>query len=148
MKKFQYRLAKLENIKGLEVDGLRLELAEAQAVLSKFEQELINYRESLDNTYTELIGLRMTKTDPLFLLCLESYAGIVREQITKSTQMIATQRQELAGRRDKLVEKHKEKKILEKYRERQAAKHSQTVERLAQNELDEVAQNAHQQRSN
>lgn len=144
MKKFKFRLEKLENIKGLEVDGLRQELAEAQAQLRKFEHDLIDFRESLDNTYTELIGLRMTQTDPLFLLCLESYAGIVREQISKSTQLIATQRQELAQRRDKLVEKHKEKRILEKNRERQQQKHSQTVERLTQNELDEVAQNAHQ----
>ncbi len=147
MKKFKFRLEKLENIKGLEVDGLRQELAEAQAKLRALEQELINFRDSLDNTYTELMGLRSTQTDPIFLLSLESYAGILRDQITKSMQLIATGRQELAERRDKLIEKHKEKKVLEKYRERQERKHSLTVDRLSQSELDEAAQNVHQRNS-
>ena len=147
MKKFKYRLEKLENIKGLEVDGLRQELAEAQAQLRKLEQELINFRASLDDTYTELMGLRITQTDPLFLLSLESYASILRDQITKSMQLIATGRQELSERRDKLVKKHKEKKVLEKYRERQELKHSQTNDRLNQSELDEAAQNVHQRNS-
>jgi len=144
MRKFQFRLQSLENIKGMELDILRQELATAQAELRRAEEELINAREALNATYNELAELRAHQTEPMILLSLESYAGAMRDQVKACAQRVVQQSDGLRELRDHLSEKHKEKKVLEKHRERQFTKYSQHIERELQKELDEAAKNANQ----
>jgi len=143
MRKFKYRLQGLEDIKGMELDALRQAYAAAQRELRRSEQELLNLRAALDYTYSELMELRIAQADPLILLSLESYAAALREQIRAVSQRIADQRASLQEARDKLAQKRKEKKVLEKYRERKLADYRQYVERETQKELDETAASIH-----
>jgi len=143
MRKFKYRLQGLEDIKGMELDALRQAYAAAQRELRRCEQELLNLRAALDYTYSELMELRIAQADPLILLSLESYAAALREQIRAVSQRIADQRASLQEARDKLAQKRKEKKVLEKYRERKLADYRQYVERETQKELDETAASIH-----
>lgn len=144
MRKFKYRLEGLENIKGMELDALRQALATAQEKLRRSEEELINLRAALDNTYNELGELRIAQADPLILISLESYTGVLREQIRAVAQRISDQRNALREAQQHLAEKRKEKKVLEKYRERKLAEYNQYAEKELQKELDETAGNIHQ----
>lgn len=141
MRKFKYRLQGLENIKGMELDALRQAFASAREELRRSEQELLSLRAALDNTYSELMELRIAQTDPLILLSLESYAATLREQIRAVAQRIADQRAALQEARENLALKRKEKKVLEKYRERKLTEYWRYVEREMQKELDETAAN-------
>jgi len=143
MKKFKFRLEALENIKGMELDALRQAFAAAQAELWKTEGELIVARDTLDATYNELAELRIAQAEPLILLSLESYTGVLREQIRGLRQRITEQRQQLKEAQERVAEKHKEKKVLEKYRERKFIEYNANLEREIQQELDEIAQNMH-----
>jgi flagellar protein FliJ len=145
MRKFQFRLQGLENIKGMELDSLRQEYAQQQAELRRREQELLSARDSLNSTYVEFIKHKLNHTDPVMMLSLESYTLVLRDQLTACQAGVARQRQELSQARERLTNKHKEKKVLEKVHERQFTKYSQYVERELQKELDETASNAYQQ---
>lgn len=144
MRKFKFRLQGLEDIKGMELDALKQECAAAQTELHKSEHDLIEARAALDSTYAEIGELRRLQADPLILLSMESYTGVLREQIKALSQKVATQRNALAETREKLAGKHKEKKVLEKYHEKKFTEYSQLIEREMQKELDETAGNRHQ----
>lgn len=144
MRKFRFRLEGLESIKGMELDVLRQTFAAAQAGLLRTESELIVARDTLNATYNELMELRMTQTDPVILLSLESYTGVLREQIRSLRQQIAGQRRQLREAQQKVAEKHREKKVLEKYRDRKFDEYNQSAGRELQQELDETAQNMHE----
>lgn len=143
MRKFKNRLQGLENIKGLELDALRQAYSTAQEDLRRTEHELLDLRAALDSTYGELMELRLTQTDPLILLSLESYSSMLREQIRAVAQRVADKREALRETRNNLASKHKEKKVLEKYRERKLAEYRQYLERELNKELDETAANLH-----
>jgi flagellar export protein FliJ len=145
MRKFKFRLQGLENIKEMELDSLRQEYAQQQNELRRREQELLNARDNLNSTYTEFIRHKLNNTDPAMLLSLESYTLVLRDQLSACQTGVARQRQELANARERLTSKHKEKKVLEKFHERQFTKYSQYVDRELQKELDETASNAFQQ---
>ena len=144
MRRFKFRLEALENIKGMELDALRQAFAVARAELARTEGKLIVARDTLDATYNELAELRIAQVEPLILLSLESYTGVLREQIRSLRQKIADQRRQLREAQEKLAAKHKEKKVLEKYRERRLAEYNVDLEREIQQELDEIAQTMHQ----
>jgi len=143
MRKFRFRLKSLENLKGMERDALRQELAVAQEELRKAEQQLLGARDALDAAYNELAELRVAQVDSTILLSLESYTGILRDQIRAHAQRVAELRHSIEEARERLAEKHKEKRVLEKYREQKYTQHSRHVEREEQKELDEVAKNLH-----
>jgi flagellar export protein FliJ len=143
MRKFRFRLQNLENIRGMELDALRQAMANAQAGLRRAEEELLDARAALDSTYNEVAQLRLERADPMLLLSLESYTGVMRDQVLACAQQVARRKAELRAARERLVAKHKEKKVLEKFRERQHLKYSQYVERETQKELDETAKSSH-----
>jgi flagellar FliJ protein len=145
MRKFRFWLQGLENIRGMELDQLRLALAEAQAQLRQAEEALLAARQALDDAYNELMQLRTSQAGAAILLGLESYAQVMREQVMACAQNVARRKQELREARERLAVKHREKKVLEKFRERQFAKYSLESERETQKGLDETAQNVYQQ---
>ena len=145
MRTFKFRLKGLEDLRGAELDALRQEYAAAQAELRRLEDGLLTLRATLDDTYNEIMELRRTRTDPVILLSLEGYTMMLRRRIRQLTGEIATQRQEMAETRERLIGKHKEKKVLEKYRERKFDEYSQYIERELQKELDEAASHVKQE---
>jgi len=148
MRKFRFRLQSLENIKGLELDTLRQQLAKKQAAVRSAEQSLLAIRDALNDAYNELAKLRSEgRTDSTLLLSLESYTVLLRDQLRAQAQRVMQLRREMEEARGLLLTKHREKKVLEKYRERQLAKYSLNVEREEQKQLDETASNAYQQDS-
>lgn len=145
MRKFRFRLQGLENIRGMELDQLRLALAEAQGQLRQAEGELLEARAALDNAYGELIRLRLEQADPVILISLESYAQVMRDQVMACAQNVARRKQALHEARERLTVKHREKKVLEKFRERQFLRYSLETERETQKGLDETAKNVYRQ---
>ena len=147
MRRFKFRLATLESLKGMELDQLKQQLAAAHAELRKAEQAWLSTRDALNEAYNELAAVRTKRTDSVILLSLESYTVLLRQQLTARATAVAQQKKALAEAQARLSAKHKEKKVLEKYRERQLAKYSQYVERETQKDLDEAAKNAHEQKA-
>jgi len=143
MKKFRFKLQRLEDVKETELDRLRMETAAAERALSQAQQDLAASRHTLEQTYDELSRLRQRQSDPLILLSLESYTAILRDSIRRCSQAVLERSKELAESRQRLTDKHQEKKLLEKVRERKFSEYSLYLERENQKELDETAKNAH-----
>lgn len=143
MKKFRFKLARLEEVKETELDRLRMETAGAERALSQAQQDLASARLVLEQTYDELSRLRQKQSDPLILLSLESYTSILRESIRKCSQAVLERSRELSDARERLTGKHREKKLIEKVRERKFTEYSLYLDRETQKELDETAKNAH-----
>lgn len=144
MREFKFRLKGLEDIKGMEFDALRQAFAAARKELRLTEGELLEARAALDAAYDELARERLAQADPLLLLSLEGYAVLLRDQVRALTHKAAQQRRQLRDAQERLAQKYKEKKALEKFHQRRLTEYSQYVERELQKELDEIGQNMHQ----
>lgn len=143
MKRFRFRLASYENIKRLQVDELRQALAQRQAQLRAAEDALLELRAALDDCYNGMAQERMAQPDPAVLASLEGYAGLLRQRMQAQAQRILELRRELELAQRRLIARHREKKVLEKLRERQHAEYSLKQQRETQQELDEAARHAH-----
>jgi flagellar FliJ protein len=139
MKAFRFRLASLENIKGLQLDELRQALAQRQLAARAAEDRLLSLRAALDETYVALAQERIKQPDPAVLMSFESYSSLLRGQIQMQAVRVMELRREMELAQKRLVAKHREKKVLEKLRERQHAEYSQIEQREHQKELDEAA---------
>jgi flagellar FliJ protein len=139
VKSFRFRLASVENVRQLELDDLRQQLAQRQAAVRSAEDRLLSLRGALDETYVALAQERIRQPDPAVLMSLESYSMLLRTQMQQQTLKILDLRREMELAQRRLVAKHREKKVLEKLRERQHAEYSQTQQREEQKELDEAA---------
>jgi flagellar FliJ protein len=142
MKAFRFRFASVENIKRLQLDELRQALAQRQAAVRAAEDRLLSLRTALDETYVALGQERQRRPDPAVLMSLESYSELLRGQIQLQARRVLELRHELEQAQRRLVAKHREKKVLEKLRERQHAEYSQMEQREDQKELDEAASHA------
>ncbi|MCH7472492.1 hypothetical protein IIA79_06020 [bacterium] len=143
MQRFSFRLEKLESVRGMELDAMRQAMAEAEQRLRQAEEELLMSRNTLELAYDELMKLRLCNADPVVLLSLETYACKRHEHAEGCLRRVDEQGQALLQARDRLTGKHKEKRVLEKYRARQFTEYSRLAGRQDQRELDEAAKNAH-----
>lgn len=143
MRRFRFTYEKLEAVRGTELDLARQETAGAEQGLRRAQEKLASTRDTLEQTYEELARLRRLQADPLFLLSMEGYAGLLREGVRTGSVEVLQQSQALDEARLRLTQKHREKKLLEKVRERQHGEYSLYAQREDQKELDETAKHAH-----
>lgn len=143
MRRFRFSYEKLAAVRGTELDLARQETAGAEQGLRRAQEKLASARDTLEQTYEELARLRRLQADPLFLLSMEGYAGLLREGVRTGSVEVLQQSQVLDEARLRLTQKHREKKLLEKVRERQHSEYSLYAQREEQKELDEAAKNAH-----
>jgi flagellar FliJ protein len=143
VKRFRFRLASYENIKRLQVDELRQALAQRQAALRAAEDKLLELRAGLDDCYGAIAQERQSRPDPAVLASLEAYSVLLRGKMQAQALQIMELRRELDLAQRRLIVRHREKKVLEKLRERQHAEYSQNEQREEQKELDEAARHAH-----
>jgi flagellar export protein FliJ len=143
VKKFRFKLARLETVRGLELDGLKLLVSQAEQAHQQALGELEAARAALEQSYDDLSRQRGAGLAAELLLSLESYSALLREQIKLAAERVIQREAELRAAREKLTAKHQEKRALEKLRERDRQMYSLSQQREEQGELDETAKNVH-----
>ncbi|MEZ5339743.1 MAG: flagellar FliJ family protein [bacterium] len=141
MKKFRYRFASLENVRGLELDNLRMELRGAQQKLEEALEQQQNMLGELEQSYDEIARLRASRGVALLQESLGSYTALLKRRLQDQAGLIEKRRNELEQVQQLVSEKHQETRVLEKHRERQFGAYLQEMERDMQRELDETAGN-------
>lgn len=147
MRKFRFKLGRLEQVKGLELDGLRLALSVAEQAHKQAVDELEEARAALESSYDELARQRAEGVSGAMLQSLESYSMLMREQIRQAAERVIQREAELREARERLSAKLQEKKALEKMREREFKLYSLELERHEQSEFDETAKHAHERKN-
>lgn len=141
MKKFQFRLQKLLQIKAHRKMEKQKELAKAERVRRMEEAHL----ELLHSRMTqEIADLQMHKVEHVDCRRLTQSAYYQQRLIgnmATQRQVIANAKKLEADKRENLIEAAKEEKVFDKLKERQQERYWQEMETLQQKETDEIARN-------
>ncbi len=140
MRKFKFRLATLQKMRESERDQRRAELGqayEAESILKNQYDEIRNEQLSLLDESREAAGPGAVNID--FLLMRQRHDILLRFQQSQINEKQKQVAEEIARRREALVQANREVKVLEKLREKQLERHQKEEERIDGALLDEVA---------
>lgn len=139
MKKFNFRLQKLMDAKQGEERQKQRELGFEQSKLSEEEERLGKLdkdRQEADSGQRKLIGSSAKVSD---LLVQHFWQRTLDKKIRVQEEVVDEQEQQVEDARERLVEVSREKKLLEKLRERRFNEHKVQNDRSQQNQLDDIA---------
>lgn len=139
MKKFSFRLQKLMDAKEGEERQKQRELGLEQSKLTEEErqlQQLDQQRDEAETGQRRLIGGAAKVSD---LLIQHTWQRSLDKQIRKQEEVVDKQETRVENARDILVEVSREKKLLEKLKQRRYDEHKMLNERDQQNQLDDIA---------
>ena len=136
MKNFEFKLNKVLNVREIEEDLAQNELVKARHEARKIEKN-INYLNEVQNeTYR---FLRKDNNDPVKSLQARRYLNINRTKIDKAKRRLEKQDEIVEDKREKVVEKSQNRKMLESLKEKAANKFYKEAMKKEQKEIDELA---------
>ncbi|MCB1186490.1 flagellar FliJ family protein [bacterium] len=141
MKRFSYRFEGLQNVRGIELDNLRMDMRSIEHQLELAQLQLHEMQAELETSYEEIARLRASRGGTVMLESLNGYTALLRHRLQEQNGLIARRQHELEQARLRVSEKHRETKVLEKHREQQFGIYLQDMERDMQREMDESAGN-------
>lgn len=139
MKRFRYRLQTKLNVVSKEEDMAKTELARCQQEYLNQVQLLQAWQQELEATYDKLRGRGRALTSVHEIISVKEYIPIIRERIRLQQTRVKQAEEELKKAQHRLLEIMKERKALEKLREKQWRQYLSEFYRQEQLVLDEVA---------
>ena len=130
------RRKQIEDRRQTELSAQRVEFDQANRALQRIESLRTKIRGELKNRLT----LRTTVAD---LIAFNTYLHRLTEDVDKQKQEVAAAQQKVDEKRDLLVDAAKNRKILDKLKEKQSLAHMQRSMRNEQNFMNEIAGNRH-----
>jgi len=139
MKKFSFSLQTVLSVKERKEEELKRELMKLQAL--KLEQQLLlaEIENEKRAAYREKFKHHHAGTDISLLRQFEEYISALRAAVTKTENKIKELENKADKKRNEVVEASKEKKILEKLKERDFGEFKKIVLKNEQDVLDEIA---------
>lgn len=139
MKAFEFRLQTKLDITGRQEDIARVEVAEKQkayqCALDKLES-LIQYMEDLHRMLRQKNRSSLSVQE---VIAVKEYQGVLKERISDQKKVVKQAESELEEAQQVLLEIMKERKTLDRLREREYFEYLCEVMRQEQNQIDEVA---------
>ena len=140
MKQFQFRLQKVMETTQTREEIKKRELARAMQKLRKNEAELETMLEVLEEHISHFETCRRRSTLKVSKLRnLSSYMEKLRQEIQTQTKKIAQLAEEARDHREKLLEITKDKKVLEKLKDRKYKEFKKKLRSMEQKFMDEVS---------
>ncbi len=136
MKNFEFKLEKVLNVREIEEDLAQNELVKARHESRKIEKNINHLNEIQNETYK---FLRKDNNDPAKSLQARRYLNINRTKIDKAKRKLEKQDEIVEEKREEVVEKTQNRKMLETLKERAANKFYRESLKKEQKELDELA---------
>ena len=131
------RRKQIEDRRQTELSAQRVEFDQANRALQRMESLRTKTRGELKNRLT----LRTTVAD---LIAFNTYLHRLTEDVDKQKKEVAEAQQKVDEKRALLVDAAKNRKILDKLKEKQSLAHMQRSMRNEQNFMNEIAGNRHQ----
>lgn len=142
MKKFQFRLQKLLQIKTHKKMEKQKELAKAERVRRMEEAHLQLLQSRMSQEISDLQAHKIEKLDCRRLTQSTLYQQRLIGNMSTQKQVIINAQKLEDSSRERLIESAREEKVFEKLKERQTERYWQELEVLQQKETDEIARNS------
>lgn len=143
MRPFQFRLQTKLDLTSREEQQIREELEVRLMRRDQIQRELDEIRCKLNEIEDAMKELMMQGFSLDQFLILNNYLPILRELLFKKELELKRAETEIVETRYQLLEKMKERKILEKLREKEWANYQLEMNREEQKIIDELAINSH-----
>ncbi|MCK4460857.1 MAG: flagellar export protein FliJ [candidate division Zixibacteria bacterium] len=139
MKKFKYRLQALLKVKEHIERERQKEHATALQKVHHQSNELDRLDRSRDSSLSQQRGQMKENLLVAEMLIYSRYLARLKRERLAGTELLKALEEEKEKKRTDLVEAAKERRVLEKLKERQLAKHTAEVEQVLTKEGDEIA---------
>lgn len=136
MKNFEFKLEKVLNVREIEEDLAQNELIKARHKARKIEKNINALNEIQNETYN---FLRKDNVDPAKSLQARRYLDVNRTKINKAERRLEKQDKIVDEKKEEVVEKSQNRKMLETLKEKAADKFYKKALEKEQKELDELA---------
>ena len=136
MKNFEFRFEKVLNVREIEEDLAQNELVKARHKAKKIERNINHLNKVQNETYK---FLRKDNNDPVKSLQARRYLNANRGKINKAERRLEKQDEIVENKREKVVEKSQNRKMLESLKEKAANKFYKKAMKKEQKEIDELA---------
>lgn len=140
MKKFNFRLQKVMQVKEEVEKQKMLDLADAKRFVAE-EEKRLGHLQSQDEAYRETIERRKTaeRINPMEMDLYYRYLRKLGDEIDLQNGRVQDARDKMEKRRQVLLNASKERKVLEKLREKKYTAFRAEVTKKEQNFIDDVA---------
>lgn len=138
MKKFTFRLQRVTEVRKRREKECQRELAVSQDQLRREELRLQELSEDSERNHEGLRSALAQKSNAGRLAALDSWRMHQLKEMENQQERTQERQFEVEKKRKVLVQASKEKKILEKLREKRKAEHREKVQRAEQIFLDEI----------
>ncbi len=141
MKRFQFRLQKLLQIKTHKKMERQKELAKAERVRRMEEAHLELLQSRMTQEISDLQTHKVQKIDCRRLSQSAFYQQRLIGNMATQKQVIANAQKQEDLKREKLIGAAREEKVFDKLKERQQERYNRELDNLQQKETDEIARN-------
>jgi flagellar FliJ protein len=149
MSAFKFRLEPVVNLKKQAEDIRKTELADAKRNLGKHETHLVNLFQHREACQAGLMpASECSHLDVAGKLVYYAYMERLTDQIAEQAAVVTESREVVANKRELLLESSREKKTLEKLRERMKQRFTEKARKAEQADLDETAGQIHVRNGN
>ncbi len=138
MKKFTFRLQRVLDAKESEEKEKQRELGVAQRELTEAEHQLAHLQEQLQEELQRANELNQGTVQAWQALTQHRWQKHLAGEIRKAQKDVEQAREIVEQARDVLIETSREKRVLEKLREKQYEEHQKLVLTELQNQLDDI----------
>lgn len=144
MAKFNFRLEPVVSLKKQKENQRKIALAQAKDELAKRERNLINLCEHKDECEKALIEDLLAGTvDISRKIIFYAYLERLTDEISQQKERVSEARRDVEVKRDLLLETSREKKTLERLRNRMWERYLKEMRKIEQTMLDEVGVQMH-----
>lgn len=140
MKKYQFRLQPVLDIREKTLEDKRLEMAQVIQLLNEQQEGLERLMAKQESYKDELESLSLEDDLNVFSLAnFKNYMVILQGQITQQEHTIENTKKALRVKQDAVNEALKDVKVLEKLKEKQSQKFYKDIEMKEANEIDDIS---------
>lgn len=139
MRKFVFNLDRLERVRGIEQDRAAQTLSRREASRIECERTLAACKTELARCYDGRRPLPGETLSAEMLLALDQYGQVAKILVKKAEETLTSAVLDEAAARTALLERSRERKVVEKYRERRFEAYRVESLREEQKELDDSA---------
>ena len=127
-------------------DSARQALAQAMEIEARLQKMLLQTEKELTGLYADLQQDQEQGTTVDRLRLFDTRIDLVRNELEAQRTKLIEQQQQVAQRRQMLVKRSKDRKIIEKVRDQQNAAYARFLEKKEMTMLDEIAVLSHERK--
>jgi len=138
VKRFNFKLDKVLGYRGVVEEEKKRLFAEAQRAIATQREQIRIIEAEISKQMAELRARCVENVDVKDVVARRLYTSYLQSALDLANETLATMRRQLEVRRKELVQASKEKKVLERVRERRFGEYTYETDREEQKFIDEL----------